>query len=71
MQNSLNNLAVLYLTQGKYEQAEPLYIQALELRKQLLGVNHPQLCRKFEQFSSYSTRVKEGTNKQNSFISKH
>jgi tetratricopeptide (TPR) repeat protein len=37
----LNNLANLYYSQGKYEQAEPLYIQALELRKQLLGENHP------------------------------
>ena len=38
---SLNNLAQLYSFQGKYEEAEPLYIQALQLRKQLQGVNHP------------------------------
>ena len=38
---SLNNLAVLYDSQGRYEQAEPLYIQALELRKRILGENHP------------------------------
>ena len=37
----MNNLAALYDIQGKYKQAEPLYIQALELRKQLLGENHP------------------------------
>ena len=42
---SLNNLAALYDSQGKYEEAEPLYIQALELYKQLLGVNHPDYAR--------------------------
>ncbi|MGD1909623.1 MAG: tetratricopeptide repeat protein [Rivularia sp. (in: cyanobacteria)] len=38
---SLNNLAYLYKNQGRYEEAEALYIQALELTKQLQGVNHP------------------------------
>ena len=38
---SLSNLANLYYSQGKYEEAEPLFIQALQLRKQLLGENHP------------------------------
>jgi tetratricopeptide (TPR) repeat protein len=39
---SLNNLALLYNSQGKYEAAEPLYQQALELRKRILGENHPE-----------------------------
>jgi tetratricopeptide (TPR) repeat protein len=39
---SLNNLAGLYKSQGKYEAAEPLLQQALELRKPILGENHPQ-----------------------------
>jgi tetratricopeptide (TPR) repeat protein len=38
---SLNNLAELYRSQGKYDRAEPLYLQALELRKSILGENHP------------------------------
>jgi tetratricopeptide (TPR) repeat protein len=29
----LNNLATLYRTQGRYGEAEPLYLQALELDK--------------------------------------
>ncbi|WP_146034064.1 tetratricopeptide repeat protein, partial [Nostoc cycadae] len=29
--NSLNNLALLYNSQGRYSEAEPLYIQALAL----------------------------------------
>jgi tetratricopeptide (TPR) repeat protein len=40
---SLNNLAGLYLSQGRYEEAEPLLLQALELDKQLLGDNHPHV----------------------------
>ncbi|WP_287170587.1 MULTISPECIES: tetratricopeptide repeat protein [unclassified Microcystis] len=41
MASSLNNLAALYDSQGRYTEAEPLYLQALDLRKQLLGDNHP------------------------------
>ncbi|WP_013325063.1 tetratricopeptide repeat protein [Gloeothece verrucosa] len=41
---SLNQLALLYYSQGRYEQAEPLYKQALELRKRLLGDNHPDVA---------------------------
>ncbi|MEM9567546.1 MAG: tetratricopeptide repeat protein, partial [Cyanobacteria bacterium P01_E01_bin.34] len=38
---SLNNLAALYRSQGRYEQADPLLVQALELRQELLGEKHP------------------------------
>ncbi len=38
---SLNNLALLYNSQGRYSEAEPLYLQALELCERVLGVNHP------------------------------
>jgi tetratricopeptide (TPR) repeat protein len=38
---SLNNLAKLYYSQGRYTEAEPLYVQALELSKRVLGANHP------------------------------
>lgn len=33
----LNNLAKLHSSQGRYAEAEPLYVQALESRKRLLG----------------------------------
>ena len=38
---SLNELTVLYHSQGNYTRAEPLYRQALDIRKQALGENHP------------------------------
>ncbi|MFN9317034.1 MAG: tetratricopeptide repeat protein [Microcystis sp.] len=38
---NLNNLAKLYQSQGKYEEAEPLYLQALAIAEQALGENHP------------------------------
>ena len=38
---SLNNLAELYFCQGKYSEAEPLYIQAVEIAERVLGENHP------------------------------
>ncbi len=41
---SLNNLAELYLTQGKYAQAEPLYQRALAIREKALGPEHPDVA---------------------------
>ena len=40
--SSFNNLAVLYKTQGKYAEAEPLYQRALAISEQQLGWEHPQ-----------------------------
>src|SRR5258708_1212199 len=41
---SLNNLAGLYHTQGKYEQAEPLFQRALKIHKQVYGKDHPDIA---------------------------
>jgi tetratricopeptide (TPR) repeat protein len=40
-QSSLNNLAVLYESQGEYAKALPLYEECLKKRRSVLGVNHP------------------------------
>ncbi|MEO0533106.1 MAG: tetratricopeptide repeat protein, partial [Cyanobacteria bacterium P01_A01_bin.123] len=39
--NSLNNLGGLYFSQGRYSEAEPLYLQSLQLWQKLLGDEHP------------------------------
>lgn len=41
MATSLNNLAGLYKSQGRYSDAEPLYSDALAMCDRILGVNHP------------------------------
>ncbi|BBD65248.1 hypothetical protein NIES4070_15990 [Nostoc commune HK-02] len=41
---SYNNLAGLYYSQGRYSEAEPLFIQALALRRKLLGEEHPDVA---------------------------
>ncbi len=38
---SMANLSRLYQDQGHYDKAEPLYIEALALRKKVLGKQHP------------------------------
>ncbi|MEH1823219.1 MAG: tetratricopeptide repeat protein, partial [Nostoc sp.] len=38
---SLNNLAALYKSQGRYSDAEPLYSDALAMCDRTLGLNHP------------------------------
>ena len=39
-----NNLAALLYAQGKYADAEPLYLRALALREQRLGTTHPDVA---------------------------
>jgi hypothetical protein len=39
--NSMNGLASLYRAQGRYDEAELLYLETLEARKSVLGDNHP------------------------------
>jgi tetratricopeptide (TPR) repeat protein len=41
---SLNNLAGLYQSQGKYSEAEPLHLQALSICKRQLGADHPDVA---------------------------
>ncbi len=41
MAQSLNNLAYLYNSQGRYTEAEPLYLEAINIATQALGENHP------------------------------
>lgn len=49
---SLNNLAMLYQTQGKYEQTEPLYARARAIFGQQLGTEYPHPGRPRELCSS-------------------
>jgi len=45
---SLNNLAVLYDTQGQYALAEPLYKRSLAIWEKSLGPNHPDVATSLE-----------------------
>ncbi|CAN0113270.1 unnamed protein product, partial [Ectocarpus sp. 12 AP-2014] len=40
----LNNLAGLRQSQGKYDEAEPLYIRAVAIREKALGPDHPDVA---------------------------
>jgi tetratricopeptide (TPR) repeat protein len=42
---SLNNLALLYYSQGRYAEAEPLCKRALAVREKALGPEHPDTAR--------------------------
>ena len=41
---SLNNLALLYGALGRYDEAEPIYTRALEIREKNLGEGHPDIA---------------------------
>jgi len=42
--SSLSELANLYESQGHYEEAEPLQVQVLDLKKRLLGEDYPDIA---------------------------
>ena len=44
MATTLNNLAGLYDSQGRYEEAEPLYKRDLEISEKSLGKDHPSVA---------------------------
>ena len=48
---SLNKLAALYYTQGKYVQAEPLYQRSLAILQKALGPEHPNLASSLENYA--------------------
>jgi hypothetical protein len=37
----LNNLAYLYKSQGRYSEAEPLFLRSLSIRESQLRADHP------------------------------
>jgi hypothetical protein len=39
--NSMNNLAATFMSQGRWAEAEPLQVQAVEAAKTVLGEKHP------------------------------
>ena len=53
MATILSNLALLYKSQDKYEQAEPLYQRALRIREQHLGSQHPQTAEVMHDFAVF------------------
>ena len=52
MAASLNNLAALYKSQGKYEQAEPLYKRSLAIVEKALGPDHPNVATSLENLAT-------------------
>ncbi|OKH13438.1 tetratricopeptide repeat protein, partial [[Limnothrix rosea] IAM M-220] len=47
---SLNNLAGLYVTQGKFTKAESFRLQCLEIELETLGQDHPQVQQSLNNF---------------------
>jgi tetratricopeptide (TPR) repeat protein len=56
---SLNNLASLYYSQGRYSEAEPLYLRSLEIKDKVLGENHPSTKRGWENFRLFVQQMVE------------
>ena len=49
---SLNNLAALYHSQGRYAEAEPLHKRALAIAEKALGPEHHDLAQSLRNYSA-------------------
>ena len=52
MATSLNNLALVYQSQGLYAEAEPLYKLSLAIWEKALGPNHPNVALSLENIAA-------------------
>ncbi len=52
MATGLNNLALLYETQGRYAEAEPHYKRALAIYEKALGPEHPHVAQSLENYAA-------------------
>ena len=58
---SLNNLALLYKTRGRYGDAEPLYKQSLGIEEKALGPEHPSVATSLNNLAAlYKARGRYG-----------
>ena len=53
---SLNNLAMLLHTEGKYAEAEPLHRRALAMREKALGPEHPDVAQSLNNLANAAMR---------------
>ena len=57
--SSLNNLAGLYHARGRYDDAEPLYDEALSISRRVLGAEHPNTKIMHENYEVLLAEMKE------------
>ena len=57
---TLNNLALLYDNQGKYAQAEPLYLRALFVLTKALVSDHPNVALILENYAASLRKMNRG-----------
>ena len=56
--NSLMRLAVVYHTQGRYAEAEPLYQRAVMIQEQMFGPDNPQIVELLEAYATLQRRMR-------------
>ncbi|KAL1970175.1 hypothetical protein VTN77DRAFT_6580 [Rasamsonia byssochlamydoides] len=54
---SISNLGIVLENQGKYQEAEKMYRQALEGREKVLGPEHPDTVRSVDRLASVLKRL--------------
>ncbi|MFA6571492.1 MAG: CHAT domain-containing tetratricopeptide repeat protein, partial [Bacteroidota bacterium] len=50
---SINNMAYFYYGRGNYKEAEPLYIEAIEMYRRIFNTDHPFLARSINSMATF------------------
>ena len=53
----LNNLALLYKSQGRYFEAEPFYKRSLGIYEKAIGPEHPNVAKSLENYAALLERT--------------
>ena len=65
MATSLNNLGLLYKTQGRYNEAEPFYKRSLAIREKALGPAHPNVAKGLENYAALLRKMNRDAEAKN------
>ena len=59
--SSLDGLAVVYDTEGKHAEADPLFKRSLAIKEKALGPNHPRLANFLQNYAAHLRATKHAS----------
>ena len=68
MLTDLHNLATIYNALGRYGEAEPLFLKAVDARRRVLGGEHPQTARTLHMLASMYMKQQRYAEAESAFL---
>ena len=68
MLTSIHNVATIYDALGRYGEAEPLFLKAVDARRRVLGVEHPLTARTLDRLASMYMKQQRYAEAESAFL---